>query len=294
MRSQRAAARLIQMAALIASGCWQNDRLLGYVATAAHDDARDGDLTDGPPDSITESEASPCIDPRVYPGGGLFKADIADGSGMTLNGDAASTDGVLRLANATLEISSGSAFFTDPVSFGAGTSLFAHFAFRIGGGQGEAGADGMAFVVQSSPAGASALGMSGEKLGYGPIAPSVAIEIDTWHNDTDPAGQHVALLAGGDTTQHIESASVPFSFNDGVVRYMWVDYDGKSDTLEVYLSPDNARPSTALLTHTGFDFSGALGSTVYIGFSAATGGSRNDHDVLGEAWFFTSPLPKCR
>jgi hypothetical protein len=213
---------------------------------------------------------------------------------MVLNGDAASIEGVLRLATADLEISSGSAYIASPVSFDGNTSLFAHFAFRIGGGQGKAGADGMAFVLQSSSSGASALGKSGEDIGYGTVAPSVAIEIDTYSNVTDPPGQHIGLITAGDTKQHIASASPGFELNDGVVRYLWVDYDASLDLLEAYLSDRDEQPTMPLLTHTGFDFGGALGSEVYAGFSGATGGSRNHHDVLGQAWVVTSPLPKCR
>ena len=73
-----------------------------------------------------------------------------------------------------------------------------------------------------------------------------------------------------------------------------MDYDGSVNTLELYLSPDDVRPNEPLLTHAGFDFSASLGREAYIGASASTGGSRNNHDLVGEAWFVTSPLPKCR
>src|SRR5262249_13324189 len=148
------------------------------------------------------------------PGGGFYKTDITDTSGMVLNGNAVVVDGVLRLANATQQISSGTAFFSALVPFDAGTSIFAHFSVRIGGGQGLTGGDGMAFVLQSSPAGARALGESGEGLAYKGLLPSVAVELDTFHNDTDPIGQHVALLTGGDTTRHLAYATVPSSLND--------------------------------------------------------------------------------
>jgi hypothetical protein len=299
MRFHRAAALTTTAMAMAGSGCWQGDRLLGYVSFGAQTQGLDASVVDAPDDiddstNDTEAPSLPCVDSSIYPGGGIYQADIADVSAMSLNGDAASINGALRLARADLQISSGSAYFVTPVSFDAGTSVFAHFAIRIGGGQGEQGADGIAFVLQSSPAGAAALGMSGSSLGYQGVAPSVAVEIDTWHNAPDPPGQHVALLADGDITRHIESASTPYDFNDGVVRYLWVDYDGSLDELEVYVSQENTRPSAPLLTHVGFDFSTTLGQSAYLGFSASTGGSRNDHDVLGEAWFVTTPQPKCR
>ena len=281
---------------MFGSGCWQGDRLLGYVSTAARDDGTEAGIEDAANDSAndTEAQAMPCIDTSAYHGGGIYKSDITDVSGMVLNGDTAVVNGVLRLASASLTISSGSVYVAMPVPFDANTSVYAHFAVQIGGGMGLLGADGMAFVLQSSPAGAMALGKSGESLGYADVLPSVAVEIDTHANLTDPPGPHIALIADGDTTRHIESAVTPFDLNDGVIRYLWIDYDGSLDELEVYLSPDDIRPSTPLLTHIGFDFSASLGRDVYLGVSASTGGSRNDHDLVGEAWFVTTPQPKCR
>jgi len=71
------------------------------------------------------------------------------------------------------------------------------------------GADGMTFVIHDDPRGFNAYGTYGECLGYGRwspffeggnyIAPSVAIEFDTYQNlqQNDPASDHVAYLENG-------------------------------------------------------------------------------------------------
>jgi hypothetical protein len=242
-------------------------------------------------------DASPpkCIDPSNYPGGGIFKTDFSDVSDMTINqGASAMPDGTIRLVSVS-GIEEGSAYFTMPVPFDAQTSVYARFAMRIGGGAGPMGTDGMAFVLQNSPAGPAAIGIAGGGLGYKLVAPSVAIEFDTFFNPaTDPNGNHVALIAHGDELTHIAWATPSFDLNDGVVRNVWVDYEAGSKLLEVYMSDSATRPSAPLLTYTGFDFAAELGNQFYFGFSAASGSMKNDHDLLGEAWFVTSPLPMCR
>jgi len=243
----------------------------------------------------TEAEAAACIDSSLYPGGGIFKADFSDVSDMTINQGASTlAGGAIRLVSTT-GIEMGSAYFTMPVAFDSTTSIYARSAMRIGGGAGGAGTDGMAFVVQSSADGPTAIGIAGGGLGYERVKPSVAIEFDTFFNPaSDPDGNHVALIANGDVLTHIASAMPTFDLNDGVVRNVWVDYDATQKLLEVYMSDGPTKPGSALLRDSGFDFATALGTSVYIGFSAASGSSKNDHDLLGEAWFVTSKLPKCR
>lgn len=253
-----------------------------------------GPTSDGCGSSCDDAEPT-CIDSSHDPGGGIDKPSFADISDMKLNlGASAIEGGVLRVVSVTGN-ERGSAYFTTSVPFDAQTSVYAHFAMRISGGAGEMGTDGMAFVLQSSPDGPAAIGVAGGGMGYKTVTPSVEIEFDTFFNPaTDPDGNHVALMANGDDLVHIAHATPTFRLNDGVVRNVWIDYDASLKLLEVYMSDTATRPGFALLSHSGFDFAAALGSEVYLGFAAATGSAKNDHDVTGEAWFVVSPLPKCR
>lgn len=67
------------------------------------------------------------------------------------------------------------------------------------GDKDELGADGITFLLHNDPAGFAATGYFGEGMGYGSIAPSVAVEFDTYQNyaRNDPAQDHIALLVNG-------------------------------------------------------------------------------------------------
>ena len=211
------------------------------------------------------------------------RPDVAAPSALVLNGEAAAVDGVLRLIPA-LKNGVGSAYFRDSLAFDTTTSLFAHFAFRIGGGDGELGGDGLAFVLQSSAAGANALGLGGEGLGCKAVTPSIAIDFDTVSNYSEPDSDHIGLSLNCDPAAPLAFAVTP-PLNDGVVRYVWIDYDGVSRELRVYMSNSRERPGAASLTHAGLDFSSVLGDAAFVGFSASSGEATNEHDVVGEAWF---------
>jgi len=254
------------------------------------------DLTELIPKRLVPSTgAEPrCADSTSYPGGGLYAPDVSDTTGMVLNGNAASVDGVLRVASATRN-AVGSAYFAETISLDPGTNFSAHFALRIGGGDLQTGADGMAFVLQSSPDGPRALGLDGGGLGHQNVLPSVALEFDPYHNDPDPPGGHLALMLDGEISDGLVGYVNPtFALNDGVKRYVWVDYDASSLRLSVYIADETSRPSVPLLTHTGLSLSATLGAAAYVGFSASAGERFNDHDVIGEAWFTKSALRTCQ
>jgi hypothetical protein len=270
--------------------CWQEDRLLGTVNSLGPRPIAEASSLDG----------AICLDPTSYPGGGLHEVDVANPSAMVLNAGASLVAGVLRIVRVGGP-TSGSAFFAAPIAFDSRTSILAHFTSRMGGGDGENGADGMVFVLQSSPRGATAVGDGGERLGYAggdridfqAITPSVGVEFDTAQNPGDPNANHVALLANGDVTNHLAYATPSFRLNDGVIRNVWIEYEANSHLLEVYMTDGPTHPSMPLLSSSSLDFSTILGSDVYVGFTAANGGNLNDHDLVGEAWIVPSVLSKC-
>jgi hypothetical protein len=74
------------------------------------------------------------------------------------------------------------------------------------GDKDELGADGITFVMHDDSRGLEAFGSFGEGMGYGNmgrggnwIAPSIAVEFDTYQNfnQNDPSYDHVALLVNG-------------------------------------------------------------------------------------------------
>lgn len=196
-------------------------------------------------------------------------------------GNTAIANGTLRLTpNATAQ--SGSAYLTNPLPISANTSFTTRFVFRmVGSGD---GADGMTFLLQNqSP---NALGGQGGEIGYGTITPSVAIEIDAHQGAGDPNGNHLGILTNGDVTTHLASYNAPFDLENNASHTLWVEYDGVTDTMRVFLTQgvSTTRPATPVMSRTGLNLAAILGSSAWVGFTAATGGLGNTHEVL--AWEF--------
>lgn len=226
----------------------------------------------------------------------VAQPDFADISNLTLNGDAAQAGSVLRLTPDEPS-KAGSAFLTLPFEFTPRTGFETMFEFAIGGVNdgGPLGSDGLAFVMHSDPDGASAIGNAGGALGFGigdsdplpvdPIAPSIAIEFDTHQNafpgrpGSDPDGNHVAFIANGDVSSHGGVASAPFILNAGTPFFAWIDFDPIGDIFDLYLSNAMMKPAVPLVSD-ALDLFGLLGPEVFFGFTAATGGGFNTHDIL--------------
>jgi hypothetical protein len=225
-------------------------------------------------------------------------------TGLTLNGNAAAVAPALRVTpSATGQ--KGSVFANAPV--GVNGSFDTSFAFQITSLV-SGGADGMTFVIQNDPRGTAAIGDGGTELGYGhetinpptnAINNSLVVEIDTWLSTGDLSANEISVQTGGsgvnraDAGYSIGRISPATNLSDGLVHVMRISYS--AGTLDVYL--DNL--VTPLLT-IPWDFNtggtwvvsgtpvGGLsligGTSAYVGFSSATGGAWENHDVLWWDW----------
>ncbi|MCF8319299.1 MAG: gliding motility-associated C-terminal domain-containing protein [Sphingobacteriaceae bacterium] len=145
-------------------------------------------------------------------------------------------------------------------------------------GNNDAGADGIAFVLQNQSVNA---GSSGGGLGYSGITPSFAVEFDTYYNGVnDPGSQdHIAIIKNGQTSSaaaHSEFATPYYvQMEDGQwhdVQFIWtaqtknfqVWYDGTKRFDIVYDIKANIFPSQ---------------NYAYWGFTGATGGAINLQQV---------------
>ncbi|MEW6741747.1 MAG: L-type lectin-domain containing protein [Planctomycetota bacterium] len=207
--------------------------------------------------------------------------DFSDPAGIKLNKDAAIVGNALRLA-ANSGNQGGTAFYDTRATITPDTSFTTRFQFRIHG-SGD-GADGMTFMVQGNDS--SIVGGLGTGLGYSGITHSIAVEIDNYTGTGDPNANHIGVLRDGDVTLHYATYTPDFDLEDENSHTIWVEYDGPSDTLRVYLSnaPTFSRPPTPVITVTSFDLYDIVGPSGYLGLSAATGGAYNNHDV--ENWEF--------
>lgn len=113
---------------------------------------------------------------------------MSDTTGLVLNGVPVIRGTRLQLVPEMANQSSA-IWFETPVPLTAATRFSAYLRFQIASVSGRTAnqvADGLAFVVHNDKRGTAALGPSGGALGYGKIAPSVALEVDTWSNAGDP------------------------------------------------------------------------------------------------------------
>ena len=141
------------------------------------------------------------------------------------------------------------------------------------------GADGIAFVLQ--PVGTNA-GTSGGSMGYGGIAPSLAMSIDTYDNgnfDSDIVQDHVSIMSNG-STNHATADNLAgpevalvsgMNIEDGQWHLMRVSWDPISTVINFYMD------GSLRTTYTGDIITSIfLGDPlVYWGFTGSTGGLTN-------------------
>ncbi|MGF1633016.1 MAG: PQQ-dependent sugar dehydrogenase [Phycisphaerae bacterium] len=197
---------------------------------------------------------------------------------LTLNGDAQLVGGALLL-NPDARLKKGSAFTPDAFAIDRDTSFTTSFSFRIGGEQAGGGGEGLAFVLHGGTDTFLA-DFAGSGLGYAGAWPSIAVEFDTRQDLWDPSANHVSVLVDGDAINHVAAANVASpDFNGDEPVFAWIDYDGITNTLAVYVADADAKPVVPALTHR-IDLFSEVGSQAYAGFTAASGWAFNQHEVL--------------
>ncbi len=145
------------------------------------------------------------------------------------------------------------------------------------------GADGIMFVFYPY---ARRMGYKGEGIGFGGLVPSLGIELDTWENEhlSDPHYDHMAVLANGRITHWDNLAGpVPILPNKGNVedcnkhklKVSW-----ESDSKHLSVSFDGNQRLSVKKDLVNQIFRG--NSKVYWGFTAATGGFNNQHEICLE------------
>lgn len=207
--------------------------------------------------------------------------NFATTDGLQLNGTATQSGTSLQLTPASL-FQAGSAFYATPFLIDGNTSFNTRFQFQLSGGDGEGGADGFTFAIQNSTTGASALGADGGGVGYTGIGRSLAIEFDTSPNEGDPDGNHISLLRDGATTA-VRDGLTGITLNSGATLTAWIDYNGATNRLDVYVSTGTAKPATAVLSEV-IDLAAVVGDRAYFGFTGGTGGLSNIQAV--QNWQF--------
>jgi hypothetical protein len=222
--------------------------------------------------------------------------NFASTSGLKFNGSSAKFGTALRLTPASAS-KTGSVFYTTPIALDTDTSFQTQFQFQLRGGT--LGSDGFTFVLQNSPAKANAIGSRGGNLGYGgtvnPITQSLAIKFDTFKNATDPNNNNIAVLRDGNVTAALATTSnvtdsnsgTPIDLNSGTPINAWIQYNGNTDKLDVFLSQSSTKlPTAKAALSYQIDLTSVLGSQAFVGFTAGTGSRFNAQDI--NSWTFNS------
>jgi hypothetical protein len=204
---------------------------------------------------------------------------------LNLAGDAVLLEDRLRLT-ADQEGQTGAAWLPAKQSVQGGFETT--FQWQISRSAQEAGADGFAFVVQN--ASGLALGDGGDGIGYSGIANSLAVEFDTLQNPPeefegelgDPNDNHISVQSRGMLSNSADpsfslgsTTTVPF-LGDGNVHTAKVVY--VPGTLTIFLD-DLTSPVLIVRVDLGTTLSLDNGQA-WVGFTAATGGRSQAHDIL--------------
>lgn len=240
--------------------------------------------------------------------------NFSGATGLSLNGNASidQTTGVLYVTPNALN-QSGRVWADAPVYVSYGFDTV--FQFKVT--RTAQGADGMAFLIQNSAAGntANPPSSTGSQNGYGGspgISNALAIELDMYamtaapFNDT--SGNEISIhTMGSAAINAYESSSVgrvsPTTpvMNDQLVHTFRVNY--VPGTLTVYLDDmtnpvlttpwDFSTGGTYVNTGTAAPGLSLPNGTAFVGFSAATGGLSQSHEVLNWTWTSTAPPVTC-
>lgn len=248
---------------------------------------------------IVKINSSRC-DPREF-----NYSDFANPQRIFFAGSSKLSEKYIRLSPAAVN-QSGAVWHTIKVPVKSG--FYTKFKFRFTAGSNNncedgslPGADGIAFVVQNSSPMVS--GGLGGGIGYDGIENSIAIEFDTFSNDSlqienlrDPNGNHIAIQTRGkfansarhskDNTLAILSDVIPLR-PDGTIYYAMIDYNIERNKIRVFLDTTDIFTKPVLIAeNVKLDEILELenGTNAYVGFTSATGCAFENHDIL--SWYF--------
>jgi large repetitive protein len=215
--------------------------------------------------------------------------------------DFAKTDGLINIGNAGV---SGKIFRLTAAGRGQAGGFWAvekvqvargfttRFRFRISDTLGdpdvggERGGDGLAFVIQT--VGSQAIGGTGGRIGYHGIDRYVAIELDTYLNNTpgpqnilDPNANHISIQPNDN--RHITSLgsiTPPITLSDSREHDLLIEY--RPGVMRIFLDGCDRPIMTALVKLE--DFLPLDAGRAFVGFTSSTGTSWENHDIL--SWYF--------
>ena len=221
--------------------------------------------------------------------------DFASVEGLSLVGDATAAGNVLRLTRAKPD-KSGACWLREKLPVRSGFETTFQFQLTHQDRLFFHGADGFAFVLQNS--GPEALGGIGSAGGFGVNDPTypdhagipwaVVIFFDTFRNseEKDPSGNSIAIRANGTPPETrwppprlALASTLNVRLKDHKVHTARVLY--QPPMLSVFL---DGSPAPVLETVLDLSIATDRDGKAWVGFTAATGGGYENHDIL--KWSF--------
>ncbi|MBB5315814.1 chitobiase/beta-hexosaminidase C-terminal domain-containing protein [Tunturibacter empetritectus] len=194
------------------------------------------------------------------------------GSSFSFNGVGTLNGSMLQVMTASQKSSRSSIWFNRAVNTATFTT---DFDFQILNGV----ADGWTFTIQNK--GLSAIGPTGSGLGYGGgtagIGNSLAIKFDI-HNNSGEGTNSTGFYTGGalPTIPAIDLTPSNIVLISGHVIHSHVTYDGTILTLLL----TDATTSASFTATYAVNLASVVGSTAYVGFTAGTGASTMNVNIL--------------
>ena len=189
-----------------------------------------------------------------------------NGAGWMANGGGTFNNGVLTLTDGGGS-ETRSAFFGTQQYIGA---FEASFTYQAGGSK---AADGVAFVLQNDPRGATALGGGGGSLGVSGITPSAELELNLYNGSTQIRGYSFKTNgltgASGANGNYTTLGNVSLNAGNPVNFYLYYS----QGMLSMMVTDTVAATSFSTNLNVGNLTAIAGGSFAYVGFTGASGGS---------------------
>jgi gliding motility-associated-like protein len=158
------------------------------------------------------------------------------------------------------------------------------FKFNVFLGCSDQGADGIAFILQTSP---TSVGRTGSGLGFAGVSPSIGIALDTYQNNdvsfpnndlNDPSYDHISIQANGqvrhgaDLAEPVSASATSLNIEDCMWHVLRITWDPAAKDLKAYFDGVLRVEATVDLVNAIFRGN----PSVYWGFSASTGGAVNE------------------
>ena len=206
---------------------------------------------------------------------------------FAVNGNASQLDENCYELTPALNSQAGSIWFLDKISLEEDFIL--QFDIYLGD-KDDNGADGVYFAMQPI---STSLGGIGEGIGFQGIDPAIGVEFDTWQNggQADPAFDHMAIMSNGVVNHSsannldgpVQTSPTAANVEDDMFHQAKITWNADAQILAAYYDCE------LRVQYLGDMINDIFGGDpeVFWGFTSATGGANNSHQVCFDFISFT-------